>query len=63
VTESFYTAEARIEKVEGVHRKVHLATGHALDVGVHGRIKEHYRLHHEADLPLPVDLLVGAAGA
>jgi adenosyl cobinamide kinase/adenosyl cobinamide phosphate guanylyltransferase len=63
MTESFYTAEAEVTKVEGVHRRVRLATGTTFDVGVHGRIKQHYRLDAEADRPLPVDYLVGAAGA
>ena len=63
MTEPFYTAVAEIRKVGGVHRRVTLPSGHAFDVGVHGVIKEHYRLGEEADRPLPVDYLVGAAGA
>jgi hypothetical protein len=63
MTESIYTAEAEVEKVAGVHRRVALATGDAFDVGVHGPIKTHYRLQHEPDRPLPVDYVVGAAGA
>jgi hypothetical protein len=60
---SFYTARARIEKLAGVHRTVSLDTGDTFAVGVHGVIKEHYRLDREPDRPLPVDYLVGAAGA
>jgi hypothetical protein len=63
MSESLYTARATVEKVAGVHRAVSLATGDTFDVGVHGPIKEHYRLDHETDRPLPVDYLVGAAGA
>jgi hypothetical protein len=63
MSEAFYTAVASVEKVEGVHRTVSLATGDTFGVGVHGVIKDHYRLEHEADRPLPVDYLVGAAGA
>ena len=63
MSESFYTAEAGIEKVEGVHRTVTLASGTRFDVGVHGAIKAHYGLDSEPDRPLPVDYLVGAAGA
>lgn len=63
MSDSFYTAEATIEKVAGVHRRVTLASGHAFDVGVHGAIKEHYGLTDEPDRPLPVDYLVGATGA
>jgi hypothetical protein len=63
MTESFYTVEAGIEIVQGVHRRVFLPSGDAFDVGVHGTIKSHYRLDHEPDRPLPVDYVVGAAGA
>ncbi|HUG41433.1 MAG TPA: hypothetical protein VMM12_13175 [Longimicrobiales bacterium] len=63
MTEPFYTAEAEIRRVAGVHRRVTLSTGVAFDVGVHGAIREHYGLHGEPDRPLPVDFVVGAAGA
>ncbi len=63
MSDAFYTVEAEIEKVAGVHRRVRLPSGDAFDVGVHGAIKEHYGLHDEPDRPLPVDYLVGAAGA
>lgn len=60
---SLYEAKASIEKIEGTHRRVKLATGHRFDTGVHGPIKAHYRLDNEKDLPLPVDYIVGATGA
>lgn len=60
---SFYQAKARVDKIEGTHRRVTLETGHAFDSGVHGVIKEHYRLINEKNLPLPVDYIVGATGA
>ena len=63
MSESFYTVEAEVRKVAGVHRRVSLPSGDTFDVGVHGVIKEHYRLEAEADRPLPVDYVVGAAGA
>ena len=63
MSDNFYTAHAELEKVKGVHRRVQLEAGAAFDVGVHGAIKEHYRLDQEADRPLPVDFIVGAAGA
>ena len=63
MSDTFYTVEAEIEKVAGVHRRVRLPSGDAFDVGVHGAIKEHYKLHNEPDRPLPVDYLGGAAGA
>lgn len=58
-----YTVEATVEKVRGVHRRVTLPSGAEFEVGVHGPIKEHYGLDSEPDLPLPVDYVVGAAGA
>jgi len=60
---SFYDSNSRVEKVEGTHRRVTLENGQALDMGVHGVIKSHYRLDNEKDLPLPVDYIVGATGA
>ncbi|MBI4408902.1 MAG: hypothetical protein HY561_04285 [Gemmatimonadetes bacterium] len=62
MSEPFYTARARIEKVEGVHRRARLESGTVIEIGVHGPIKEHYRLAGP-DLPLPVDYLVAATGA
>jgi hypothetical protein len=63
MSEAFYTAEATVEKVQGVHRRVTLPSGDRFDLGVHGTIKDHYGLGHEPDHPLPVDYLVGATGA
>lgn len=63
MSDVFYTVEAEVQKVAGVHRRVRLPSGDAFDVGVHGAIKEHYKLQREPDRPLPVDYLVGAAGA
>lgn len=63
MTEPLYVAEARIAKVEGVHRRAEIATGVTIELGVHGPIKRHYNLADAKDLPLPVDYLVGATGA
>ncbi|MGK7311441.1 MAG: hypothetical protein ACN0LA_04320 [Candidatus Longimicrobiales bacterium M2_2A_002] len=60
--EAFYVAEARVERVAGVHRRIRLGTGDTFEVGVHGAIKEHYNLEGP-DRPLPVDFVTGAAGA
>ncbi len=62
MSEPIYVARSRIEKVEGVHRRAHLEPGAIVEYGVHGPIKEHYKLHTEPDLPLPVDYVVAAAG-
>ncbi len=63
MTEPVYVARTSIEKVEGVHRRVHLPTGVLADMGVHGAIREHFGLLDAKDLPLPVDYIVGATGA
>ena len=62
MAETLYVARAEVRKVRGLHRRARLATGHEVDFGVHGPIKEFYRLAGE-DLPLPVDYLVAATGA
>jgi hypothetical protein len=62
MTEPFYVARAEVTKVAGVHRRATIATARTMDLGVHGPIKEHYRLHDAADLPLPVDYIVAATG-
>ena len=57
MTEPFYVSRASIEKIEGVHRRAHQEAGTTFDIGVHGAIKEHYRIDAK-DLPLPVDYIV-----
>jgi len=57
----FYVARATVEKIAGVHRRAAIATDAVFDMGVHGAIKEHYRID-SADLPLPVDYIVAATG-
>lgn len=61
MTDRFYTARARVAKIQGVHRRAWLEDGTEFDMGVHGVIKSHYRLDAE-DLPLPVDYQVAATG-
>ena len=56
-----YTARATVRKIEGVHREAEIATGTRFEMGVHGVIKEHYRLAGK-NLPLPVDYIVAATG-
>lgn len=59
--ESFYTAAATVTKIDGLQRRAEIAVGPPIDFGVHGPVKEHYRLE-APDLPLPVDYIVAAAG-
>lgn len=55
-----YTSKSEIEKIKGTHRRARLETGTVFEVGVHGAIKELYKLHDEPNLPLPVDYIVAA---
>lgn len=56
-----YTTRAKVSKIQGVHRRASLETGHEFEMGVHGPIKEHYRID-AVELPLPVDYVVAATG-
>ena len=62
MTEPLYIARSTIRRIAGVHRTADIATGVTLDLGVHGPIREHYRIDAK-DLPLPVDYIVAATGA
>lgn len=62
MSDPFYVARSSIHKIEGVHRRARLQTGHAVDFGVHGAIKAHYGLEDAPDLPLPVDYVAAAVG-
>ncbi|TMQ65325.1 MAG: hypothetical protein E6K78_07885 [Candidatus Eisenbacteria bacterium] len=59
---SFYDAQATVHKIQGLHRRATIATGVTMELGVHGPIKDFYRLSPERDLPLPVDYIVAATG-
>jgi hypothetical protein len=63
MTEPIYTARAAVRRIEGVHRRARLEDGTEIDFGVHGPIREHYRIPASTDLPLPVDYIVAATGA
>ena len=61
MSDPFYVSLASLRKIEGVHRRATLADGSEIDMGVHGAIKEHYRID-TIDLPLPVDYMVATTG-
>jgi hypothetical protein len=63
LTEPFYVARSSIAKVRGTHRRASLEDGTEVEFGVHGAIKQHFRLFDEKDLPLPVDYIAAATGA
>ena len=60
--EPLYLARVTIRNEGKLHRRAELAPGGSVDMGVHGPIKDHYRLTPERDLPLPVDYIVAATG-
>jgi len=62
MNEPLYRSRSRIEKLEGLHRRAYLALGHNADFGVHGPIREHFKLQTDRELPLPVDYIVAATG-
>jgi hypothetical protein len=62
MSEPFYTAVATVTKADGLRRRAEIAVGPPLEFGVHGPIKQHYRLEGAPDLPLPVDYIVAATG-
>jgi hypothetical protein len=61
VSEPFYLSRSSVTLVKGVHRRARLPDGTEIEMGVHGPIKEHYRID-AVDLPLPVDYIVAATG-
>lgn len=61
MSEPFYVSRGEVTRVDGLHRRARIAAGTEFDMGVHGAIKEHYRLDAE-DLPLPVDYIAAATG-
>lgn len=61
MSDPIYLAHATVKKIEGVHRRAEIAAGVSFEMGVHGAIKEHYRLEGK-NLPLPVDYIVAATG-
>lgn len=62
MSEPFYVAHAKIARIAGIHRRAEIAGGVTIEFGVHGPIREHYRLADGKDLPLPVDYIVAATG-
>lgn len=61
LTEPFYTSRSRLEVLGPLHRRAHLEAGAVAELGVHGAIRELFRLDPERELPLPVDYIVAAA--
>lgn len=62
VSDFSYVARAGIEKVAGTHRRATLEDGTVVEFGVHGVVRDYFRLTGEKNLPLPVDYIVAATG-
>ena len=61
MSEALYTSRCTVEVLGSLHRRATLETGQTFEMGVHGPIREFYRLEPERELPLPVDYIVAAA--
>ncbi len=62
MTQPLYVAKSEIMKAKE-SRVARLETGEHVEFGVHGAIKQMYKLTHLKDLPLPVDYIAAATGA
>ena len=49
MNEPLYLAQSRIEMLGSLHRRAHIALGHQLEFGVHGPVRDHYRLESLRD--------------
>ena len=63
MNEPFYKSTSTVTIIKGVHRRATLESGPLVDFGVHGAVKNYYKLHDAEDMPLPVDYIVAATGA
>jgi len=62
MSDPLYVSRVTLRQMGTLHRRARLATGEDLDFGVHGPIRELFRLTPERELPLPVDYIVAATG-
>jgi hypothetical protein len=63
MTEPFYVSRAQVGKTSERHRRqATLEAGPSIEMGVHGAVKEYYKLVDAPNLPLPVDYIVAATG-
>jgi hypothetical protein len=60
MSDPFYVSRSTVRKIEGTHRRACLEDGTECDFGVHGPVKQHFRLDNQKNLPLPVDYIVAA---
>jgi hypothetical protein len=57
-----YTARAEVWPEGHLHRRARIALDVEIDMGVHGSIRELFRLQAARERPLPVDYIVAATG-
>jgi hypothetical protein len=58
-----YTAEIKIERVEGPHRRAWLPANDApVEFGVHSAIAEHYGVEPERQITTTLDYVMAATG-
>ena len=62
MSDPLYVARSVVTKGEG-QREARLETGEHVQFGVHGAIRQHFKLNDAKDLPLPVDYIAAATGA
>ena len=62
MTEPVYTSRSSIRQGGALHRRAQLEAGPEVDMGVHGAIKQLFKLDPARELPLPVDYIVAATG-
>lgn len=62
MSEPLYIAKSEVTKTAD-SRVARLETGEHAEFGVHGAIKQHFKLNDMKDLPLPVDYIAAATGA
>jgi hypothetical protein len=60
MSEALYTSRCTVQVPGSLRRRATLETGQTFEMGVHGPIREFYRLEPERELPLPVDYIVAA---
>lgn len=62
MSDPLYVARASVERAGPLQRRATLALGTTAEMGVHGAVKELFRLSPPRELPLPVDYIVAATG-
>ncbi len=62
MTQPLYLSRSRIEVRGPLERRAYLALGREAEFGVHGAIRELFKLPPANELPLPVDYIVAATG-